>query len=152
MPYNLLALVFLSLFFTACSVDKEPEFIGVKEIQLVEKKADALIFELLLEFHNPNVLGGTFQSEKLAFFINEVEFSQMTTPAFEVPAKENFTMPIRIALDKNTFQGKQLQMLSTILQMASSKQVNLRIKGPLQYKVLGYSSAYELDYQRRVDF
>ncbi len=137
---------------TGCSVNKEPVFQKVKAIQLLEKKANAVVFLLLLEFHNPNVLGGTFESDELSFLVNDVAFSQLKSPAFEVPAQEKFTMPIQISLDKQTFQGKQLELISLLLNMLAKQQVALRIQGELKYKVLGYTSTYPLDYQEVVSF
>lgn len=151
MRVKIILLLFISSLFLNCSIKKEPKFTGIKQIKIVDKTSRSIQFEVLLEFKNPNLLGGTFSSENLSVYVNDFNLSQLKSPLFEVPALSDFTMPILVSLDAKSFKGRELEIISSILKIGMNKKIDLKIEGPLDYKIIGYSSVYNVKYEDSID-
>lgn len=146
--FSCLLLVFV---LCGCDIKKDVEFQRVKDVSVIEKSRKSITFLINLEFHNPNIVGGTFKAKDLEFFINDLALSQMQSDDFDVPAKENFIMPIKAKLDESTFKNRPLKLITTIVDLAISKEVNVSVKGNLDYTIVGYSDDYFIDYSQKID-
>ena len=151
MKNKLFAFLLITLFLTNCEVRKDPVFTGVEQVRLVERSPRSLTFEIQLNFKNPNLLGGTFSSDDLTVFINNLELTSLESPLFEVPARDNFTMPILARLDASSFKGRELEIISSVLSIAGSQRIQLKLEGDLDYNILGYSSSYRLKYEENIE-
>lgn len=150
MKTNLIVMLALLMIFTACDVKKDIEFQGVKNVSIVEKNRDNIKFLIHLEFYNPNIVGGSFEAKDLDFYINDLKLSQMRSDIFEVPAKENFIMPVLATIDHKALKENQISIITTVLSLALTSEVELHIQGDLDYKILGYSSHYPIEYSEKV--
>lgn len=151
MKHKIVLFISISLLLFSCNINEKPEFNKVKSVKIVNQSTKEIEFLVNLEFNNPNLLGGTFHSENLRFFINDYELSQLKTEQFEVPANDIFEMPVFIKLDKESIKGNTLEIISKLAQIAFTKNIDLTVKGDLNYKVMGYSNAYKIDYQEKID-
>ena len=143
-------LLLLSLVLFGCDIKKDVEFEGVKSVSVLERSTKSITFLINLDFHNPNILGGTFKAKDLEFFINDLALSQMKSDHFDIPAEENFTIPIQAKLDETTFKNNPVKLIATIIELARSKEANLSVKGNLDYTIVGYSDDYYIDYSELI--
>ena len=129
--------------FLSCSIKEKPEFIHVENIkvldadgQYVKMKADAV-------FKNPNAIGGTLLTEGIKVFVNDVEMATISSEAFEVPAKKEFSIPLVVNIPTDSiFTDKSIGgLIGSIL----TQRMKVQYKGDIKYKVFGFSHSYTID-------
>ena len=139
-------ILFISLFFTIlfnCTVTEKPKFIGLENIKVVDSNIKSITLKADALFINPNDVGGTLKTEDLKVYINETQVATLVSEKFNVPSKENFTIPLTVSvatdsiIDKNSIGG----LLGSLI----SQRLKVQYKGDIKYKVMGYSSTYTLD-------
>lgn len=130
------------LFFN-CSFTEEPQYIGIKNIKVLEANRKTITISADAHFNNPNDVGGTLKAENIKIYVNDLNVATLTSKSFKVPSKENFKIPltVRIAtddvIDKKSLNG----LLSSLI----SQRIKVQYKGDISYTILGYSSTYNVD-------
>lgn len=142
MKKSILFLVLFTVIYS-CSVNKNPEFVGLEKIKIIEANSKTLQFSVNAIFKNPNILGGTLKTDDLKVFINEKEIAEFVTDTFNVPKKANFTIPLTVKVNTKSIFGKK--NLGGLLNSFISQKLKVHYKGVIDYKVLGYSSTYKVD-------
>ncbi|WP_411894812.1 hypothetical protein [Winogradskyella sp. A2] len=138
----LLFLSFFTLLFN-CSITEKPQFIGLNNIKVIDANADAITLSTDAMFKNPNDVGGKLKTDGLRVYINETEVATIVSEEFDVPSKNDFTIPLIVSVatdslvDKNSLGG----LISSLI----SQQLKVRYNGEIDYKVFGYSSSYTID-------
>lgn len=139
---SILILLFFTLLFN-CKVSEKPQFIGLNKIKIIDAKGKAITLSADAMFKNPNDVGGKLKTDGLKVYINEREVATIVSDEFNVPSKNDFTIPLVVSvatdslLDKNSLGG----LISSLI----SQQLKVRYKGEINYKVFGYLSSYEID-------
>lgn len=129
--------------FFSCTVNKKPEFIGVKNIKVLESTSKYITITAEALFINPNDVGGEIQTDEIKIFVNENEMSTVSTELFEVPAKKEFSIPLKANIPTDSlFSNKSIGGLIGSL---FSKKIKVQYKGDIKYKVFGFSSTYAVD-------
>ncbi|WP_088324878.1 LEA type 2 family protein [Polaribacter tangerinus] len=141
------------LFFLGCSVSKQPIFLKVDEVQLVSFNSDSIHFRAAAFFENPNVVGGEITTDNLRVFVNGVEVAQVFSDTFKIPAKNEFSIPLKVVIPtrkitSNTNGG----VLGGLLNAVLKKSISMEFKGNLKYKVLGFSKMFEVSEKKEVHF
>ncbi|WP_298498509.1 LEA type 2 family protein [uncultured Algibacter sp.] len=132
----------------SCSVNKKPEFIGVENIKVLESTSKYITFTANAKFINPNDIGGELQTDEIKVFVNDNEMASVSTEKFEVPAKKEFSIPLKTNVPTDSlFSNKSLGGLIGSL---FSKKVKVQYKGEIKYKVLGFSHYYNIDQTENV--
>ena len=129
--------------FIGCSVNEKPEFLRVENIQVLESTADYVTLTADALFINPNDISGELKSDGIKVFVNDNEMANVSTESFKVPAKKEFTIPLKanIAAD-SIFSNKSLGgLLGSLL----SQKLKVQYVGKIKYKVLGFSHSYDID-------
>jgi hypothetical protein len=124
-------------------VNKKPEFIGIENIKVLESTSKYITFTAEALFINPNDVGGEIQTDEIKIFVNENEMSTVSTELFEVPAKKEFSIPLKANIPTDSlFSNKSIGGLIGSL---FSKKIKVQYKGDIKYKVFGFSSTYAVD-------
>ncbi|MEX1381757.1 LEA type 2 family protein [Lutibacter sp.] len=137
---GLLTFAFIVL---SCTVKEPPEFIGIKNLKVLESTKTFVIIEGEGLFRNPNDIGGALKADGIKVYVNGNEMATLTSESFEVPAKKEFTIPLKVNIPTDRiFSNKNLGGLIGSL---FSKKIEVKYDGKIQYKVLGFSHYYNVD-------
>lgn len=144
-------IAFISLFFTLlfnCTVNEQPEFIGLENIKVVNSTMKSITLKADALFINPNDVGGILKTDNLKVYINDTEVATVVSDEFNVPSKENFTVPLIVAVATDSILDNK--SLGGLLGSLISQKLEVQYKGEIKYKVLGYSSTYTVDETQNV--
>jgi hypothetical protein len=127
----------------SCKVKEKPEFLRVDNIKVLESNKDFLVLTADAYFLNPNIIGGELKSDGIKVLINDNEMTTVSSDKFKVPAKEEFSIPLKaeIPLD-SIFSNKSIEGLIGSL---FSQKLKVQYKGDIKYKALGFTYSYEVD-------
>ncbi|MEO1031093.1 MAG: LEA type 2 family protein [Bacteroidota bacterium] len=137
-----LILLSFSLVFN-CTVTEAPEFLGLDNIKVVNPNIKNITLSADALFSNPNDVGGTLKTDDLKVYINDTEVATFVSDPFKVPSKKNFKIPLTVAIATDSIIDRK--SLGGLLGSLISQQLKVHYKGEIKYKVLGYSSVYEVD-------
>lgn len=131
------------LAFSSCSVKEKPVFLNVENIKVVESTSKYIAFTADALFLNPNDIGGELKTEEIKVFVNDNEMATVSTKSFNVPAKKEFSIPLKANIPTDSiFSNKNL---GGLLGSLFSKQLKVQYKGDIKYKVFGFSYIYNID-------
>ncbi|MFK7780827.1 LEA type 2 family protein [Psychroserpens sp.] len=140
---KLIILSTLIMTFVSCSVKEKPEFLRVENIKVLESTSKSITLTADAFFKNPNDVGGELKTDEIKVFVNGNEMASVSTESFNVPAKKEFSIPLRANIPTDSlFSNKSLSgLLGSIL----SKKLQVQYKGDIEYKVFGFSYTYAVD-------
>ena len=145
---RLIILSTICITFLSCSVNEKPEFVKVKNIKVIESTSTYVTLSADALFMNPNDIGGELKSDGIKVFVNDNEIATVSTESFKVPAKKEFTIPLKanvptdsILINKN---------LSRLINSLFSKKIKVQYKGSIKYKIFGFSYIYDIDITEQV--
>ncbi|MDO5981199.1 hypothetical protein [Flavivirga spongiicola] len=140
---NIIILSTMLFVFISCSVNEKPEFLYVENIKVQESTAKHITFTADAFFINPNDIGGELKTDEIKVYINNNEMATISTESFEVPAKKEFSIPLKANIPTDSiFSNKNLGGLIGSL---FSKKIKVQYKGNIVYKILGFSYTYYID-------
>jgi len=140
---KLLILSTLIVTFISCSVKQKPVFLRVENIKVSESTSKTITLTANALFMNPNDIGGKLKTDEIIVFVNGNEMASVSTEAFDVPAKKEFSIPLKANVPTDSlFSDKNL---SGLLGSLFSKKIEVQYKGDIKYKVLGFSHTYAID-------
>ena len=83
--------------------------------------------------------------------MNSKEIAQVSSDEFKVPAREEFTIPLKVAIpSKIIFENNKNGILGGLLNSILNRSVEIQFKGVLKYKVFGFSSDYPVDISKNI--
>ena len=127
----------------SCTVNEAPEFIGIKNIKVVESSKTFMTIKGEGLFKNPNDIGGKLQADEIIVYVNGNEMATVTSDSFNVPAKEEFTIPLKVNIPTDSiFSNKNIGGLIGSL---FSQKIEVKYQGKIKYKVFGFSHSYTVD-------
>lgn len=137
---------FLFLLISSCSVNKKPIFIKVDNIKVLSYKSDTIRLKAEAFFTNPNDVGGKISTDEIKVFVNGTEVAQVSSEEFKVPARNEFTIPLKVVIPaKRVFENNKNGILGGLLNSILNKSIKVQFKGDLKYKVFGFSNKYVVD-------
>ena len=140
---KLIILSTLVITFISCSVKEKPEFLRVENIKVLESTSKTITLTADALFMNPNDIGGELRTDGIKVIVNGNEMASVSTESFKVPAKKEFSIPLRADVPTDSlFSDKSL---SGLLGSIFSKKLKVQYKGDIKYKVLGFSHTYAVD-------
>lgn len=140
---KLIILSTICVAFIGCSVNEKPQFIGVENIKVLESTSKYVAFTADALFINPNDIGGELQTDEIKVFVNNNEMASVSAESFKVPAKKEFTIPLKTKVPTDSiFSNKSIGGLIGSL---FSKKVKVQYIGDITYKALGFSYTYNID-------
>lgn len=127
----------------SCSVKEKPEFLRVENIKVLESTSTTITMTADALFRNPNDIGGELKTDEIKVFINDNEMASVSTESFEVPAKKEFSIPLRASIPTDSLISNK--SLSGLLGSLFSRKIKVQYKGEIEYKVFGFSHTYAVD-------
>lgn len=138
----LLLLTIVCTFFN-CKVNEKPLFVNVENIKVEESTSKYIIMSADALFMNPNDIGGALKTDEIKIYVNDNEVGYVSSKSFKVPAKEEFTIPLKATIPVDSLiSGKSIGGLIGSL---FSKTMKVQYKGDIVYKTLGFSYTYGVD-------
>lgn len=140
---KLIILSTLIITFISCSVNEKPEFLRVENIKVLESTSKTITLTADALFMNPNDIKGELKTDEIKVFINDNEMASVSTESFKVPAKKEFSIPLKAIVPTDSlFSDKSL---SGLLGSFFSKKMKVQYIGDIKYKVFGFSHTYAVD-------
>jgi hypothetical protein len=141
-------LIFFGIFFVfySCSVKKIPVFLKLDDVKIINIASDTIRLGVNAYFNNPNDVGGKIFTDDIKVLVNEVEVAQVTSDVFKIPARKDFTIPLKVAIPtKRVFENNKNGILGGLLNSILNKSVKVQFKGTLQYVFLGFKKEFIVD-------
>ena len=143
---NVLYFSALFLLISSCSVQKEPVFLKVDNVEVLSYALDTIKLKAAAFFENPNDVGGNISTDELKIFVNGQEVAQVFSEEFKVPARKKFSVPLIAHIPtKNILSSNKNGILGGLLSSLFTKKVTVRIKGELRYVVFGFKRNFLVD-------
>jgi len=140
---KIIGLLVFAFVICSCTVKEPPVFVGIKNIKVVESTKTYIIIKGEGLFKNQNDIGGELKAEGIKVYVNGNEMATVSSESFEVPAKEEFTIPLKVNIPTDSiFSNKNLGGLIGSL---FGKKIEVKYQGKILYKVLGFSHFYDVE-------
>ena len=139
---NVILLTIVLLVF-GCKVKEKPEFVGVENIKVLESNSNYVTFSADAVFVNPNDIGGELRTDAIRVYVNDNEMASVSTESFKVPAKKEFTIPLKADISTDSILSNK--NIGDLIGSLFTKRIKVQYKGDIKYKVLGFSHTYEVD-------
>ncbi len=138
--------LFFALFLlVSCNELEAPKFQTIDAISVKKINGNTITISAKAHFKNPNLLGGTFKTDSIQVFVNQVQVGTVSsTSDFTVPAKEEFSVPLQAIIPLEKIYTNQ-NSLGGIINSIFSKKITIQYKGDLIYKALGLHYSYPID-------
>lgn len=141
-----LLIIPLVLLFISCIVSEKPLFVKVDNMKVVSSTLENIVLTADAYFINKNDVGGSLESKNIDILINDVKVAQMSSEVFDVPADEEFTIPLKVVVPtKKVFGSNENGILGGILNSIINKKITVQYKGVITFTKLGFSYEYEVD-------
>ena len=139
---NVILLTIVLLVF-GCKVKEKPEFVGVENIKVLESNSNYVTFSADAVFVNPNDIGGELRTDAIRVYVNDNEMASVSTESFKVPAKKEFTIPLKADISTDSILSSK--NIGDLIGSLFNKRIKVQYKGDIKYKVLGFSHKYHID-------
>lgn len=139
--FTILSTICILIF--GCSVSEQPQFIGIENIKVLEYTSKYVTFTADALFINPNFIGGSLKTDEIKVFVNDNEMATVSTESFDVPAKKEFTIPLKTHVPTDSLYSNK--NLSGLLGSLFNKKIKVHYKGDIKYVVFGFSHTYSID-------
>lgn len=138
-------LILLTTIFTvlSCTVKEKPQFVKIENVKVKASNSKHLILNADAFFLNPNDLGGTLKSDGIKIIINHNEIATVSSEPFKVPAKEEFSIPLEAQIPIDSIVNNK--NIGGLIGSLFSQKINVKYKGNITYKALGFSYDYPVD-------
>ena len=131
---------------SSCAVKKKPIFIKVDNVKIISVAADTIRLKAEAFFKNPNDVGGKISTDEIKVIINGAEVAQVSSEEFKVPARKEFSIPLKVVIPaKRVFENNKNGILGGLINSILNKSIKVQFKGDLKYKVFGFSNVYPID-------
>ncbi|WP_452232664.1 LEA type 2 family protein [Lacinutrix sp. MEBiC02595] len=132
----------------SCSVKEKPEFLRVDNIKVDDSNSKFITLTADAYFLNKNDISGELKTDEIKVFVNNNQMATVTTESFKVPAKKEFSIPLKANVPTDSlFSDKSL---SGLLGSFLSQKMKVQYKGQIKYKVFGFSHTYDVDQTENV--
>lgn len=129
--------------FISCTVKEAPVFVTVKNIKVLESNKNFLTLKGDAFFKNENDIGGKLQADGIKVFVNGKEMATVSSESFKVPARDEFSIPLKVAISTDSIFSNG--NIGRLIDSFFSKKIEVRYKGRINYKILGFSHSYDVD-------
>lgn len=138
--------IVLFLLMYSCSVKEYPVFIKVDNVKLIAVASDTIRLQANAYFQNPNDVGGKISTDEIKVIINGAEVAQVSSDEFKVPARNEFSIPLKVVIpSKRIFENNKNGILGGLISSIFKKSIKVTFKGDIKYKVFGFSNTYPVD-------
>lgn len=137
----------LLVFANSCKLREKPEFVRIDKVAVVQADFKTMSLKADAVFLNHNHLGGSLQTDNIDVYIDDHLVAKVSSEEFEVPAKDEFMIPLSVSFDTSKLvESGNKDLLGSLINQFLNKKIVVRIKGDLAYKVVGFGSTYPIDH------
>lgn len=136
-------IILSTILFLGCTVKEKPEFLKVENIKVLESTSKYVTITADAYFLNPNDIGGKLKTEAIKVYVNDNEMATVSTESFDVPAKEEFSIPLKTQIPTDSILSNK--SIGGLINSLFSKKIKVQYKGDIIYKALGLSYSYHID-------
>ena len=137
----ILSTIILTIF--SCKVKEKPEFLRLENIKVLESTTEYVTLTADAFFLNPNDIGGELKSDGIKVFVNDNEMANVSTESFKVPAKKEFSIPLKANIPADSIFSEK--NIGGLIGSLFSQKIKVQYKGDIKYKALGFTYTYEID-------
>jgi hypothetical protein len=135
----------------SCNVTKQPDFIRISKVDVVSADLNTVVLKAEAVFKNNNDVGGKLKTDNIDVFIDDNLIAKVSSEEFKVPSKKEFTIPLLVNFDTSKLlESENNGLLGVLVKQFLNKEVKVRFKGELIYKVAGFKSSYPIDHTENV--
>lgn len=107
------------LLIVSCAVKEKPLFVKVDNIVVVDATLETIELTADAHFINQNDVGGSLESKGIEVFVNDISVANVTSESFKVPAREEFTIPLKVIIPtKEVYENNKNGLLGGILNLS----------------------------------
>ncbi|TYA71484.1 LEA type 2 family protein [Seonamhaeicola marinus] len=136
-------IILSTILFIGCTVNEHPEFLKVENIKITESSSKEITITADAYFLNPNDIGGKLKTDAIKVFVNDREMATVSTKTFDVPAKKEFSIPLKTKIPTDSILNTK--NIGGLINSLFSKKVKVQYKGDIIYKTFGFSYKYQVD-------
>lgn len=131
---------------SSCTLREKPTFVSIEKINLDKVSSEEITFKASAIFKNPNSIGGEISSETIKIFVDSISVGQLYPSNFNVPAKNEFSIPLEGRLSTKKIMGRNSNdLLSNLINIVTSQKVAITFKGDLIFKKGLFKHTYHLN-------
>lgn len=131
---------------SSCTLREKPTFVSIEKINLDKVSSEEITFKASAIFKNPNSIGGEISSETIKIFVDSIPVGQLYPSSFNVPAKNEFSIPLEGRLSTKKIMGRNNNdLLSNLINIVTSQKVAITFKGDLIFKKGLFKHTYHLN-------
>lgn len=131
---------------SSCTLREKPTFVSIEKINLDKVSSEEITFKASAIFKNPNSIGGEISSETIKIFVDSISVGQLYPSSFNVPAKNEFSIPLEGRLSTKKIMGRNNNdLLSNLINIVTSQKVAITFKGDLIFKKGLFKHTYHLN-------
>lgn len=138
------------VFMVSCKVQEKPEFVKVSNVKVKSIGLDSVRIAADALFKNPNDVGGKLLTKGIKVSVNEESLATVSSSEFEVPARNEFTIPLVVAIPTKKILGDKSNLVLGLLNSIAKNEITVKYEGDITYKLLGFSYDYPLDYTQKI--
>ena len=148
---KILLLLTIITLFSGCSFSKKPQLKYIDNLEVKNVSLRDITLHADAVFDNLNYLGGTLSIEDVQVFVDNIAVGTISAREFEVPAKDEFSIPLQgtFSLSKIYEQHKQ-SLLGSVLKVIQTDSLQIEYKGVLRYHLGNFSYPYEIEKTQKI--
>lgn len=136
----------------SCTVTKQPDFIRIGKVDVISADLNTIALKAEAVFKNNNNVGGKLKTENIDVFIDDNLIAKVSSEEFKVPSKKEFTIPLLVSFKTSKLlESEKNGLLGALVKQFLNKEVRVRFKGELVYKVAGFKSSYPIDHTENIE-
>ena len=149
--YILLLLIPAILFMPACSVNKDADFVSMKNVNITKLTAQQIIIDADAVYYNPNDVGCKLVKTDVDVSVDDILVGQVVqTENSEIGAKSNFTIPLKISFATKKILKDKVKILQGVVALLENRKVDVRYEGTVTIDILGVEYESDFDYTEAI--
>jgi LEA14-like dessication related protein len=139
-----LAIITIMCFFffgIACKQPEVPEYLGLRDIQVIKVDAQQSLLSGSVKFYNPNAFDMQLKKADIDIFLNGQHANHYVLDStIEIHARDSFWIPVTLQLDLKSIFANAFQSLL-------NDQVKIRFEGHVRVKKGGFGFRVPIHYE-----
>ncbi len=146
-----LILLTIYILATSCAIPKQPTFKYIDNLEVKSLNLSKITVKANAVFNNPNDLKGKLSIEDIHVSIDNIDIGSLSPAEFNVPAKNEFTIPLEGTLSvSKIYQDNKNDLLGSVLKVMQTDSLNIAYKGIIRYHLRSFSYPYHINKQQKV--
>jgi LEA14-like dessication related protein len=138
--------IFISVIFSGCSFFKPVELQGINNVE-IKKEHKAVLIAFNLTLYNPNSVKVQIDSADINVYIKNIKIGKLKIPDnIEIKSKSIFTGEFDVKIDFMQVLYAGINVINNL----KSKEIEIKLKGTVNAKLMFKHKVYNVDYTKNV--